>query len=220
MKTQLAKEMLQDFDANTMADLARRLHAHAKTAENHYREVVRDEGLAEALDLHSDCTDFKTLALMIERFFPEPVIMDRAHEEVMEREIRESANWSNLAKHRRSVVDMACDVLCDAVGVGQDFGAGGFTLYADFQGESLGRTDKPRSHRDPILDVADACDGVHLWIARDVGGDDRTASIRIFWGQGVGNCVNDYSPSLDAVPEDIGTTRISDLREHVEFLEI
>ena len=130
--------------------------------------------------------------------------------------------FSNLEKHRRAVVDLACDVLCDAAGVGQEFGDSGFDLFADFDNGPLASTDKPRSHRDAILAEADSCDGIYLYLTAHDSDPNKPyhSFILIMWGNGVGNCVADYSSNLDKVEESIEVSRISDLMDHVEFMEI
>lgn len=120
---------------------------------------------------------------------------------------------TNLTKHRRKVVDLACDVLCDAIEVGQDFGdlaPNGLTLYADFDGEALAQTDRPRSHRDQILDAADLCDGVYLWF----GDGERkptpqTVSILLLWGNGTGGCVQDFHPDTRMMMAEMLRRRIN-----------
>ena len=132
--------------------------------------------------------------------------------------------YSNLEKHRRAVVDMACDVLCSAAGLPHEFDASGITLYADFEGEPLASADRPNAHRENILAVADACDGVYLYtLPSSKNPDDvdtQVFGILILWGNGVGNCVADYSVNLDAVEKGPEDTIIQDLMDHVEFLEI
>lgn len=131
------------------------------------------------------------------------------------------AKLSNLTKHRRRVVDLACDVLCDYAGVGQNFGdlaPDGLTLYATFCGEALAQTARPRSHRDAILDAADLCDGIYLYFAT---GSSTTCFIFLQWGDGVGECVKDYDAGLNNMDtDDTAKTHIKALLDHVEFLEI
>lgn len=130
-------------------------------------------------------------------------------------------NYTNLKRHRRSVVDMACDVLCDFMGLPHEFNAtGDFDLFADFDGEALAQTCHPNAERDLILAQADTCDGINLYVVHQDEEGIYTATIRILWGNGVGNCISDYSAKLDDVPRDGIKTHISSLMDYVEFMEI
>lgn len=129
-------------------------------------------------------------------------------------------SYTNLEKHRRAVVDLACDVLCTAVDLPEEFNATGVDLFADFEGEPLASTSKPNADRSVILDVADCCDGIYLYATRHDETKDYTAFILILWGNGAGACVSDYSANLDSVDAGATGTHVQALLDHTEFLEI